>query len=94
MPPPRSSNGAPANTGAPSSNGPATGGTLGTLDTQPSGTAADFYKNNPADVYAKVIHDNMVDGKAYAFAFDDVQNQESLVHDGDPRLAAITMTPF
>ncbi|WP_203819812.1 beta-1,3-glucanase family protein [Paractinoplanes ferrugineus] len=71
-----------------------TRGTLGTLDTQPSGTAADFYKNKPADLYAKVIHDNMVDGKAYAFAFDDVQNQESLVHDGDPRLATITMTAF
>jgi hypothetical protein len=45
-------------------------------------------------VYAKVIHANMIDGKAYAFAFDDVQNQESLVHDGDPRAAGITMTAF
>jgi len=68
--------------------------TLGTLDTQPSGTAADFYKGNPTNIYAKVIHANMLDGKAYAFAFDDVQNQESLVHDGDPRAAGITMTPF
>jgi len=71
-----------------------TRGTLGTLDTQPSGTAADFYKNTPADLYAKAIHENMIDGKAYAFAFDDVQNQESLVHDADPRRAIITMTPF
>ncbi|WP_433367268.1 beta-1,3-glucanase family protein [Actinoplanes sp. CA-142083] len=69
-------------------------GTLGTIDTQPGGTAADFYQGDPANLYAKVIHANMVDGKAYAFAFDDVGNQESLVHDGDPRLAAITMTPF
>ncbi|MEU8813549.1 beta-1,3-glucanase family protein [Actinoplanes sp. NPDC048796] len=68
--------------------------TLGRLDTQPSGTAADFYQGAPANLYAKVIHQNMVDGKAYAFAFDDVQNQESLVHDGDPRQAAITLTPF
>ncbi len=68
--------------------------TLGRLDTQPSGTAADFYQGNPANLYAKVIHDNMVDGKAYAFAFDDVQNQESLVHSGDPRTAGITMTAF
>ena len=29
-----------------------------------------------------------------AFAFDDVQNQESLVHYGDPRQAGIVMTPF
>ncbi|MFF5079349.1 beta-1,3-glucanase family protein [Actinoplanes sp. NPDC000266] len=68
--------------------------TLGRLDTQPSGTAADFYQGSPANLYAKVIHENMVDGKAYAFAFDDVQNQESLVHDGDPRQAGITLTPF
>ncbi|WP_433295869.1 beta-1,3-glucanase family protein [Actinoplanes sp. CA-030573] len=69
-------------------------GTLGRLDTQPSGTGADFYQGDPANLYARAIHQNMVDGKAYAFAFDDVQNQESLVHDGDPRLASITMTPF
>ncbi|WP_250007409.1 beta-1,3-glucanase family protein [Actinoplanes sp. M2I2] len=68
--------------------------TLGRLDTQPSGTAADFYRGNPANLYAKVIHDSMVDGKAYAFAFDDVQNQESLVHSGDPRTAGITLTAF
>ncbi|BCJ42165.1 hypothetical protein GCM10010168_64570 [Actinoplanes ianthinogenes] len=68
--------------------------TLGRLDVQPSGTAADFYQGDPANLYAKVIHQNMVDGKAYAFAFDDVQNQESLVHDGDPRTAAITFSPF
>jgi hypothetical protein len=69
-------------------------GTLGRLDTQPSGTAADFYQGEPVNLYNKAIHDNMIDGKAYAFAFDDVQNQESLVHDGDPRAAGITLTPF
>ncbi|GAA1605183.1 beta-1,3-glucanase family protein [Actinoplanes couchii] len=68
--------------------------TLGTLDTQPGGTAADFYQSGPANTYAKAVHDNMKDGKAYAFAFDDVQNQESLVHDGDPRAAGITLSPF
>ncbi|MGA5304814.1 beta-1,3-glucanase family protein [Nucisporomicrobium flavum] len=68
--------------------------TLGTLDTQPSGSAGDFYKGEPSNHYAKVIHDQMADGKAYAFAFDDVQNQESLVHSGDPRQAGIVMTPF
>ncbi|GAB1693352.1 beta-1,3-glucanase family protein [Krasilnikovia sp. M28-CT-15] len=71
-----------------------TRGTLGTLDNQPSGGAKDFYRGEDPNTYAKVIHQNMIDGKAYAFAFDDVQNQESLVHDGDPRTATITMTPF
>jgi hypothetical protein len=36
----------------------------------------------------------MVDGKAYAFAFDDVGAFESLVHDGDPRSASIILSPF
>ncbi|MDY7088340.1 MAG: beta-1,3-glucanase family protein [Actinomycetota bacterium] len=69
-------------------------GTLGTVDTQPSTNAADFYRNNPTNVYAKVVHANMQDGKAYAFAFDDVGAFESLVHDGDPRSAGIHLTPF
>ncbi|MBU2662734.1 cellulose binding domain-containing protein [Actinoplanes bogorensis] len=68
--------------------------TLDRLDVQPSGTAADFYQGDTPNVYGKVIHDNMVDGRAYAFAFDDVQAQESLVHSGDPRLAGITLSPF
>ncbi len=69
-------------------------GTLGTIDTQPSLNAADFYKSNPTNVYGRVIHQNMVDGKAYAFAFDDVGAFESLVHDGDPRAAGIVLSPF
>jgi hypothetical protein len=69
-------------------------GTLGTIDTQPSTNAADFYKSNPTNQYAKTIHANMADGKAYTFAFDDVGNFESLVHDGSPRSAGITLSPF
>jgi hypothetical protein len=69
-------------------------GTLGTLTTQPGGTAADFYQNSTPNVYAKAIHANMADGKAYAFAFDDVLNQESLVHAAAPTTAGITMTKF
>jgi hypothetical protein len=69
-------------------------GTLGTIDTQPSTNAADFYRNNPTNTYAKVIHANMADGKAYAFAFDDVGAFESLVNDGDPRSAGIVLSPF
>jgi hypothetical protein len=69
-------------------------GTLGAVDTQPSTNAADFYRNNPTNTYAKVIHANMSDGKAYAFAFDDVGAFESLVHDGDPRSAGIILSRF
>ncbi|MEV4703569.1 beta-1,3-glucanase family protein [Actinoplanes sp. NPDC049316] len=69
-------------------------GTLGTLDTQPTTNASQFYQNNPANQYGKIIHQNMADGKAYAFAFDDVGNFESLVHNGDPRSAGLILTPF
>ncbi|WP_155391650.1 beta-1,3-glucanase family protein [Catellatospora paridis] len=69
-------------------------GTLGTIDTQPSTNAGQFYQNSPTNQYAKIIHSNMADGKAYAFAFDDVGAFESLVHDGDPRSASIVLSPF
>ncbi|WP_433608200.1 beta-1,3-glucanase family protein [Dactylosporangium sp. CA-139114] len=69
-------------------------GTLGTVDTQPSTNAAQFYQNNPTNQYAKIIHSKMVDGKAYAFPFDDVGNFESLVNNSDPRSAGITLTSF
>jgi hypothetical protein len=36
----------------------------------------------------------MADGKAYAFAFDDVGNHESLVNDGNPQQAFVTLDPF
>ncbi|MFC5286699.1 beta-1,3-glucanase family protein [Actinokineospora guangxiensis] len=68
--------------------------TLGTIDTQPSGGPGDFYRGTLTNHYSRLIHQNMVDGKAYGFAFDDVLAQESLVHDGDPRAAAIILTPF
>jgi glycosyl hydrolase family 64 (putative beta-1,3-glucanase) len=68
--------------------------TLGRIDTQPGGTAADFYQGSLTNHYSRVIHENMNDGKAYGFAFDDVQNQESLVHSGDPRTAGIELTAF
>jgi hypothetical protein len=68
--------------------------TLGTQAVEPSTDASTFYRNDLTNEYAKVIHEQMVDGKAYAFAFDDVANQESLVHSGDPTSIAITLTPF
>jgi hypothetical protein len=69
-------------------------GTLGTIDTQPSTNPAAFYQSNPTNQYSKIIHANMLDGKAYGFAFDDVGAFESLVHDGDPRSAGITLDSF
>jgi hypothetical protein len=69
-------------------------GTLGTVDTQPDLNAAGFYKNNPTNQYARIIHANMADGRAYAFPFDDVGHFESLVTDSDPRAGGIILSPF
>ncbi|QHY98495.1 Glucan endo-1,3-beta-glucosidase precursor [Streptomyces sp. S4.7] len=61
---------------------------------QPDAGSADFYKDAVTNHYARMIHAQMADGKAYAFAFDDVGAHESLVHDGDPRQAFLTLDPF
>ncbi|SOD64045.1 Beta-1,3-glucanase [Streptomyces zhaozhouensis] len=61
---------------------------------QPDPDNSNFYQDENTNHYARVIHEQMVDGKAYAFAFDDVGNHESLVHDGDPAAAFMTLTPF
>ncbi len=69
-------------------------GTLGTQAVEPSTDPSTFYRNDPVNLYNKLVHENMVDGKAYAFAFDDVAAQESLVHSGDPTSIGITLTAF
>jgi hypothetical protein len=68
--------------------------TLGTEKVEPSTDASGFYDNELTNHYSKLIHENMVDGKAYGFAFDDVAAQESLVHSGDPTKIGITLTAF
>ncbi|MFJ8032701.1 MULTISPECIES: glycoside hydrolase family 64 protein [unclassified Streptomyces] len=61
---------------------------------QPDTTTANFYKDAVTNQYARAVHAQMADGKAYAFAFDDVGNQESLVHDGNPQQAYLTLDPL
>ncbi|MBU5944637.1 glycoside hydrolase family 64 protein [Streptomyces griseoincarnatus] len=61
---------------------------------QPDRSAAGFYQEPVTNHYARTVHAHMADGKAYAFAFDDVGAHESLVHDGDPRGASLTLDPF
>ena len=68
--------------------------TLGFIHTSPTYNASEFYTRSITDHYSKIMHANMVDGRAYGFAFDDVGAFESLVHDPDPRSARITLTSF
>ncbi|MFD2023995.1 beta-1,3-glucanase family protein [Promicromonospora aerolata] len=68
--------------------------TLLTTTTQPGTSTSNFYQEPVTDYYAKYIHEQMANGKAYGFAFDDVLAQESLVHDGNPTAAYMQLDPF
>ncbi|MFF0183851.1 glycoside hydrolase family 64 protein [Streptomyces sp. NPDC005244] len=68
--------------------------TLLTNPNQPDTSSANFYADSVTNQYARKIHAQMADGNAYAFAFDDVGNHESLVHDGNPQQAYVTLDPF
>jgi glycosyl hydrolase family 64 (putative beta-1,3-glucanase) len=68
--------------------------TLLTNPNQPDANDSGFYLDSVTNQYSKKIHAQMVDGKAYGFAFDDVGAHESLVNDGNPAQAYITLDPF
>ncbi|MCT2588973.1 beta-1,3-glucanase family protein [Streptomyces sp. N2-109] len=62
--------------------------------TQPTNDPAGFYQGDPAHLYAKAMHAATVDGKAYGFAFDDVEGFASYIQDGAPAEITLTLTPF
>nr|WP_238355636.1 glycoside hydrolase family 64 protein [Kribbella sandramycini] len=68
--------------------------TLLTNPNQPDPNNSNFYKDAVTNQYSKKIHEQMADGKAYGFAFDDVGAHEALVHDGNPQQAYVTLDPF
>jgi hypothetical protein len=68
--------------------------TLLTNPNQPDTSDAGFYQDVVTNHYSRKIHAQMVDGRAYGFAFDDVGTHEALVHDGNPQQAFITLDPF
>ncbi|MFG3024044.1 glycoside hydrolase family 64 protein [Streptomyces sp. NPDC048254] len=70
-----------------------TAATLLPNPTQPDTSSSGFHADVVTNHYARKIHAQMAGGMAYAFAFDDVGNHESLVHDGDPQPAYITLDP-
>ncbi|KAI2780442.1 glycoside hydrolase family 64 protein [Daldinia loculata] len=55
-----------------------------------------FYQRDPTNHYARIVHEHNVDGKGYAFAYDDVQpdggdDQSGKVNAGDPVLFTVTV---
>jgi hypothetical protein len=61
---------------------------------QPDPDNANFYRDPVTNHFSRLIHAQMADGKAYGFAFDDVGAHESLVHDGNPLQAYMTLDPL
>jgi hypothetical protein len=61
---------------------------------QPDPNNANFYRDAVTNHFSRLIHAQMADGKAYGFAFDDVGAHESLVHDGNPLQAYMTLDPL
>ncbi|MFD3697049.1 glycoside hydrolase family 64 protein [Streptomyces sp. NPDC058646] len=68
--------------------------TLLTNPDQPDANSSGFYRDAVTNHYSRIVHGQMADGKAYGFAFDDVGAHESLVHDGSPQAAFMTLEPF
>ncbi|MFD9053434.1 beta-1,3-glucanase family protein [Streptomyces zaomyceticus] len=58
------------------------------------GTLLEGSPGGSGNPYVQHVHAQMVDGKAYAFAFDDVGNHEPLVHDANPQRAYLTLDPL
>ncbi len=61
---------------------------------QPVTDPAAFYRQPVTNHYARVIHANTVDGRAYGFPFDDVGDFASYIQDGAPTAMTLTLTPF
>ncbi|MFF1318738.1 beta-1,3-glucanase family protein [Streptomyces chartreusis] len=61
---------------------------------QPTTRAATFYKPEITNHYARAIHAQMGNGKAYGFAFDDVAEWASYIQDTQPQAMHLTLTPF
>ncbi|WP_026066403.1 beta-1,3-glucanase family protein [Actinoalloteichus spitiensis] len=53
-----------------------------------------FYLDRTSNHYSRVLHENMVDGKVYGFAFDDVGDFASYVQDHAPAAITVSINPF
>lgn len=61
---------------------------------QPTTSAADFYRTDLTNHYAKAVHAATEDGKAYGFAFDDVADFASYIQDTAPTAIRLTLSAF
>lgn len=69
--------------------------TLLSVEDHPSSPST-FYRQNPTNHYARIVHERNLDKKGYAFAYDDVQpdggeDQSGKVNDGSPTLFTVAI---
>lgn len=64
-------------------------------DVQPSLSADSYYTTSPCNYFSKFVHENEVDGKGYAFSYDDVnpdgENASGELTSTDASLLSITV---
>ncbi|KAI1080375.1 glycoside hydrolase family 64 protein [Whalleya microplaca] len=66
-------------------------------DVQPSSSVGSdtYYKNDPTNHYSRIVHKYEVDGKGYAFSYDDVnpdgQNEAGVVSGPNPQTLELTI---
>jgi hypothetical protein len=68
--------------------------TLRDHDKEPVTDAGLYYRTGVSNHYARILHEHMVDGRAYGFPFDDVAEKASYIEDPAPRQIWIRLTPF
>ena len=64
--------------------------------TTPSVNPSLYYQTSPTNHYARIVHSVNLDGRGYAFPYDDVtptggQDQSGAVFDGSPQLFTVTV---
>lgn len=69
-------------------------GTLLDGAAQPDYNAADFYQTIPTNGYAKIIHQFAINGKAYAFPYDDAGPFSSIIGVSNPTTVTLTLSSF
>jgi hypothetical protein len=63
---------------------------------QPGLASKAYYQSAPTNWYSAFVHENEVDGKGYAFSYDDVNpdgdiNQSGVVADANPQVLTVTV---
>jgi hypothetical protein len=63
---------------------------------EPSGTPADYYQNPTTNHYSRIVHAASLDGRGYAFPFDDVgpnngPDQSGSIYNSNPSLLTVVL---